>query len=116
MESKRLRLIVTASAAVALAVLLIAAATPSRAQTAERSRDRDALSAYAQADSRRARTRIYVSPRCLYRTQALPFPAPYECEAPGPGYVRQCSSRLVQEFRPSGTVIVPRMNCWWERG
>jgi len=22
----------------------------------------------------------------------------------------------VQEFRPSGTVIVPRMHCFWRRG
>jgi hypothetical protein len=72
-----------------------------------------ATEAYAQA---RARTRIRVSPRCYYRTRALTYPPPYECEAPGPGYVRQCNSWLVQEARPSGTVIVPRMQCWWERG
>jgi len=28
--------------------------------------------------------------------------------------VRQCRSQLVKEYRPSGTVIVPRMQCWWE--
>jgi hypothetical protein len=28
--------------------------------------------------------------------------------------VRQCRAQLVQEHRPSGTVIVPRMQCWWE--
>jgi hypothetical protein len=26
---------------------------------------------------------------------------------------RECRAWLAQEFRPSGTVIVPRMNCWW---
>ncbi len=28
--------------------------------------------------------------------------------------VRQCRSTLVKEYRISGTVIVPRMHCWWE--
>ncbi|MET0708545.1 MAG: hypothetical protein ABWY82_17150 [Tardiphaga sp.] len=35
---------------------------------------------------------------------------------PGPNAVRDCTANLVQEFRPSGTVIVPRMNCYWRRG
>jgi hypothetical protein len=33
---------------------------------------------------------------------------------PGPNSVRQCVSWLEPEYRPSGTVIVPRMRCWWE--
>ncbi len=28
--------------------------------------------------------------------------------------VRQCRAQLVKEYRPSGTVIVPRTQCWWE--
>jgi hypothetical protein len=28
--------------------------------------------------------------------------------------VRQCRATLVQEYRISGTVIVPHMHCWWE--
>ena len=35
---------------------------------------------------------------------------------PGPGAVRECNATYVQEFRPSGTVIVPHMNCYWRRG
>ena len=34
----------------------------------------------------------------------------------GPDAVRQCESWLAPEYRPGGTVIVPRMRCWWERG
>jgi hypothetical protein len=34
----------------------------------------------------------------------------------GPDSVRQCVSWLATEYRPSGTVIVPRMRCWWEHG
>ena len=32
---------------------------------------------------------------------------------PGPNAVRVCNARYVQEARPSGTVIVPRMSCYW---
>lgn len=35
---------------------------------------------------------------------------------PGPNAVRDCSASYVQEFRPSGTVITPRLNCAWRRG
>jgi hypothetical protein len=28
--------------------------------------------------------------------------------------VRQCRSQLVKEYRVSGTVIVPKTQCWWE--
>jgi hypothetical protein len=29
---------------------------------------------------------------------------------------RDCKFWLAQEYRPSGTVIVPRQHCWWVRG
>jgi hypothetical protein len=32
---------------------------------------------------------------------------------PGPNSKRVCNAHLEQEYRPSGTVIVPRMNCYW---
>jgi hypothetical protein len=35
---------------------------------------------------------------------------------PGPDAVRQCTAWLAPEYRLSGTVIVPKMRCWWERG
>ena len=35
---------------------------------------------------------------------------------PGPNAVRECNVAYVQEFRPSGTVIVPHMSCYWRRG
>ncbi len=31
----------------------------------------------------------------------------------GPNAVRVCNAHYEQEFRPSGTVIVPRMTCYW---
>jgi hypothetical protein len=54
-----------------------------------------------RAPIRRARTRIEVRPGFFE-------PVP-------PGTRRECVGTLVQEFRPSGTVIVPRQQCWWER-
>jgi hypothetical protein len=40
----------------------------------------------------------------------------YPSYNPGPNAVRDCSATYVREYRPSGTVIVPRMNCFWRRG
>lgn len=40
----------------------------------------------------------------------------YPSYNPGPNAVRDCSATYVQEFRPSGTVITPRLNCFWRRG
>jgi len=74
------------------------------------------LNAYAQDDSGRPRARLRVTPRYPYRTESLPYPPPYPIEYPGPGFMRQCKSRLVPEARPSGTVIVQRTQCWWEPG
>jgi hypothetical protein len=35
---------------------------------------------------------------------------------PGPNAVRDCTAHYVQEYRPSGPVITPRMNCYWRPG
>ena len=35
---------------------------------------------------------------------------------PGRNAVRDCTATYVEEFRPSGTVITPRMNCFWRPG
>ncbi len=43
--------------------------------------------------------RIIVHPRLSY---------------PGPNAKRYCRSWLAKEYRVSGTVIVPRMQCWWQ--
>ena len=33
---------------------------------------------------------------------------------PGRNAKRYCRSQLVREYRVSGTVIVPRTQCWWQ--
>jgi hypothetical protein len=40
----------------------------------------------------------------------------YPSYNPGPNAVRDCTATYVKEYRPSGTVIVPRMNCFWRPG
>jgi hypothetical protein len=53
------------------------------------------------------------------RLRVYPNTAPedvYPHYFPGSNAVRVCNATYVQEFRPSGTVIVPRMSCHWTRG
>jgi hypothetical protein len=52
----------------------------------------------AQAQRPRARLRVYPERRLHYRDY------------------RDCEFKLVQQYRPSGTVIVPWQRCWWVRG
>jgi hypothetical protein len=40
----------------------------------------------------------------------------YPSYYPGPNAVRECNATYVQEARPSGTVITPRMHCFWRPG
>ena len=75
-----------------------------------------AARAQAQYRPARPRPRIRVTPAYPYRLYSTPYPTPYPYEYPGPGHVRECASWLAQEVRPSGTVIVPRMRCWWQTG
>jgi hypothetical protein len=57
----------------------------------------------------RPRTRLRVTP---YTTPDGVYPR----YTPGPDAVRECNATYVQEYRPSGTVIVPHMSCYWRRG
>jgi hypothetical protein len=61
------------------------------------------------AERRRPPARIRIYP------QAWPDDV-YPRYDPGPNAVRVCNATYVQEYRPSGTVIVPRMSCFWRRG
>jgi hypothetical protein len=98
-------------------IALDGTAGDARAQTSGARASAEALAARAQAQPRstRPRTRIRVTPAYPYRLTPTDYPTPYPIEYPGPGAVRECRSWLVQEFRPSGTVIVPKMSCWWVR-
>jgi hypothetical protein len=58
-------------------------------------------------------------PRKRARLRVTPYYSPdgvYPRYNPGPDAVRVCNATYVQEYRPSGTVIVPRVSCYWRRG
>ena len=65
---------------------------------------------------RRARTRIRVRPVYPYRHTNSVYPVPYRFDYPGPNAKRECVAHYVEEHRPSGTVVTPRVRCWWVRG
>jgi hypothetical protein len=100
------------SLAVAGTFLSAAAAAPAqtapRAQTARASQSGTEFSAQSRR-VRRPPTRIRVYPR--YNPDDV-----YPRYFPGRNAVRDCTATLVEEFRPSGTVITPRMNCFWRPG
>ncbi|MEI8150542.1 MAG: hypothetical protein WCG92_02965 [Hyphomicrobiales bacterium] len=69
----------------------------------------------AQSQPKRARPRILVRPIYPYRRYHTTYPVPYAAEYPGPNAKRECVALYVEEHRPSGTVVVPRVNCRWVR-
>ena len=84
------------------------AQTAPRAQTAQPSQPNTELSAQSRR-TRRPPTRIRVYP--TYNPDDV-----YPRYFPGRNAVRDCTATYVQEFRPSGTVITPRLNCFWRPG
>src|SRR5258706_2869600 len=71
-----------------------------------------ATEASAQRRVRRPTTRLRVYPQYQYDW----VPDVYPRYNPGPNAVRDCNATYVQEFRPSGTVIMPRMSSVWRPG
>ena len=82
---------------------------PSGIRTAQASQPM-ATEASAQRRIRRPLRRLPIYPRYEWE------PDVYPRYNPGPNAVRDCTATYVQEYRPSGTVIVPHMNCYWRRG
>ena len=71
----------------------------------------------AQSRRRRPAT-LTIRPRSYpypYRNFSTAYPLPYPVEYPGLNAARECRTRYVEDHRPSGTVIVPRVQCWWVR-
>ena len=102
--------------ALAFAGAFLLPAAAAQAQTAPHMRAAQAphsvptdFSAQSRRDYRRPPTRIRVYPR--YDPDDV-----YPRYFPGRNAVRDCTAHLVQEFRPSGTVITPRMDCFWRPG
>jgi hypothetical protein len=83
---------------------------PAGVRTAQASQPVD-TEASAQRRIRRPLTRLRVYPSYEPGLDGV-FPRYF----PGRNAVRDCSATYVQEYRPSGTVIVPRMSCFWRPG
>ncbi len=96
-----------------LAGLLVLPAAQSQAQSAS-SRVRVAQSAPPDGPAPRRVHRPTARLRVYPNYQGPPEVAPRYY--PGPNALRVCSATYVQEYRPSGTVIVPRMSCYWRPG
>jgi hypothetical protein len=89
-----------------LAAIGLAANSPAEAQGAngrvgQNAKASSSIEASTQSRRRRAPTQLYITRERAY----LP-----------PNAVRACDAWYEQEFRPSGTVIVPRMRCRWVAG
>jgi hypothetical protein len=91
---------------------ILASATDAPAQPQTGSQRASELSAQSRPLPRRARTRIQVHPRRPSSVHPI-YPRLEPAAYPGPNAVRECTSWLEPEHRPSGTVIVPRLRCWW---
>jgi hypothetical protein len=110
-------LIRTTAVVTALAGVLFLPAVGAKAQTAPsaiRLAQAPPPDATAPRHLRKPPTRLRVYPR-YYRYEQWPDDV-YPRYDPGPNAVRECNATYVQEYRPSGTVIVPRMSCHWRQG
>lgn len=106
-------------ALIAWIAVLAAVALPAPAAAAPPNSYAAAAAATDVSAQRRLKRRvpqIRVTPRYPRRNYNSVYPLPYDYDYPGPSAKRACVARLVQEARPSGTVVVPRMRCWWVGG
>lgn len=103
--------IVTAALLAALVGLLLPEAVAQAQTVPSGVRTAQPVSTDTSAQQRRrVIRRVPVYPRQEWR------PPVYPQYNPGPNAVRDCTATYVQEYRPSGTVITPRMNCYWRPG
>jgi hypothetical protein len=106
----------TAAISVAFVAMLSLVTAPAEAQTAPQG-TRTAQTSRPTVDepfaqpARRPPRRIRIYP--LYQVEP---DGVYPRYFPGPNAVRVCNATYVQEYRPSGTVIVPRVSCVWRPG
>jgi hypothetical protein len=97
----------------AAALLPLAGASAQSGSTGERSARATRSVAIEASSQRRVRppTRLRV-----YRDYDVNPEDVYPRYYPGRNAVRDCNATYVPEYRPSGTVIVPRMSCFWRPG
>lgn len=105
--------------AIGLALLAIGLGAPQLAAAQSGSAVQQAQTLAPAASDLSAQRRVTRRPPTRLRVYPIYRPGPYGVYPrynPGPNAVRDCTATYVEEFRPSGTVITPRMNCFWRRG
>jgi hypothetical protein len=109
----------TAAIGVVLAGVLSLPATVAGAQNAPPQELRRTAQAVAPAGTDISTQQHVARPRTRLRVEPYYDSNPndvYPRYYPGRNAVRDCNVNYVQEYRPSGTVIVPRMSCFWRPG
>src|SRR5580693_1328928 len=105
----------TAALSVAFAGIFGLLAADAQAQTAPQgmriAQASPADELFTQPPVRRPPRRLRIYPRYQAEPDGV-----YPRYFPGPNAVRDCTATYVEEHRPSGTVITPRMNCYWRPG
>ena len=105
-----------AAISVALAGIFLLPASGTWAQTAPSAmRVAQAQSPGVEPSAPRRSTRVIRRVPIYPRYQVEPDGV-YPRYNPGPNAVRDCTATYVEEHRPSGTVITPRMSCFWRPG
>ena len=84
---------------------------PSGMRLAQASSPAVADDSSARRPRARATRRVPIYPRYQGEPDGV-----YPRYNPGPNAVRDCTATYVEEHRLSGTVITPRMNCFWRPG
>jgi hypothetical protein len=101
----------SAGLSVTLAVAFSPLAAGAQAQTAPQVTRTAQASVAIEPQPARAPRRLRIYPRYQAEPDGV-----YPRYNPGPNAVRVCNATYAQEYRPSGTVIVPHMTCVWRRG
>jgi hypothetical protein len=99
-------------AAIGFAVAMGILAAPEAQAATPGARQSRATTTVASELSAQARRRPRVRVRIYREDERGVYPSYF----PGPNAVRDCNATYVREYRPSGTVIVPRMSCFWRPG
>jgi hypothetical protein len=100
------KLAIWAGAACGLVMFGVSAGAPASAQGASiRDGHRAGVTLPQESSAQSRRRRAPTQLRIVRERRYLP-----------PTAVRECNAWYEQEFRPSGTVIVPRMRCRWVAG
>jgi hypothetical protein len=105
-----MRIVTAASLAALAGMVLLSGAHAQTAPSGVRAAPASPPTEASAQQRRRAVRRVPIYPRDEWRPDV--YPQYY----PGRNAVRECTATYVQEFRPSGTVIVPRMSCHWRPG